>query len=90
VLSDDGNGVELVLLGLLGGDLLHQGLEVRLVHGGGDPLVLGEELVLVTALNSTSDAVDALIRLNVGETLKGLLGNFVLLLEEIIVSISTN
>ena len=59
-------------------------------HGGGDPLVLGEELVLVTALNSTSDAVDALIRLNVGETLKGLLGNFVLLLEEIIVSISTN
>jgi hypothetical protein len=46
--------------------------------------------MLVTALNSTSDAVDALIRLNVGETLKGLLGNFVLLLEEIIVSISTN
>jgi hypothetical protein len=59
-------------------------------RGGGDPLVLGEELVLVTALNSTSDAVDALIRLDVGETLKGLLGNFVLLLEEIIVSISTN
>jgi hypothetical protein len=31
VLADDGNGVELVLLGLLGGDLLHDGLEVRLV-----------------------------------------------------------
>lgn len=31
VLSDDGDGVELVLLGLLRGDLLHQGLEVRLV-----------------------------------------------------------
>lgn len=31
MLADDGNGVELVLLGLLGGDLLHDGLEVRLV-----------------------------------------------------------
>jgi hypothetical protein len=31
VLSDDSNGVELVLLGLLSGDLLHKRLEVGLV-----------------------------------------------------------
>jgi hypothetical protein len=31
VLADDGNGVEIVLLSLLGGNLLHDGLEVRLV-----------------------------------------------------------
>jgi hypothetical protein len=46
--------------------------------------------VLVTALNSTSDAVNALVRLDIGETLEGLLGNLVLLLEKIIISISTN
>jgi hypothetical protein len=31
VLADDGDGVELVLLSLLVGDLLHEGLEVGLV-----------------------------------------------------------
>jgi hypothetical protein len=46
--------------------------------------------VLVTALNSTSDTVDALVGLAVGEALEGSLGSLVLLLEEIIVSISTN
>jgi hypothetical protein len=59
-------------------------------RGGGSPLVLGEELVLVTALDSTSDAVDALVRLAVGEALQGSLGGFVLLLEKIVVPISTN
>jgi hypothetical protein len=33
VLADDGNRVELVLLGLLGGDLVDEGLEVADVLG---------------------------------------------------------
>lgn len=59
-------------------------------RGGGSPLLLGEELVLVTALNSTSDTVDALVGLDVGKALESSLGGLVLLFEEIIVSVSTN
>lgn len=55
--------------------------------GGGGPLLLGEELVLVAALDSTSDTVDALVGLAVVEALEGLLGNVVLLLEEIVISV---
>ena len=53
------------------------------------PLVLGEELVLVTALNSTADSVDTFVGLGGRETLEGLLGNGVLLLEEIIESVTS-
>ena len=56
--------------------------------GGGGPLLLGEELVLVAALDSTSDTVDALVGLAVVEALEGLLGNVVLLLEEVVISVS--
>jgi hypothetical protein len=52
---------------------------------GGSPLVLGEELMLVTALDSTSDTVNALVGLAVREALEGSLGSLVLLLEEIVV-----
>ena len=46
--------------------------------------------MLVTALDSTSDAVDSLVGLDVGKALEGGLGSLVLLLEEIIVSVLTN
>lgn len=44
--------------------------------------------MLVTALDSTSDTVDALVGLAVVEALEGLLGNVVLLLEEVVISVS--
>ena len=44
--------------------------------------------MLVTALNSTADTVDALVGLLGGKTLEGLLGDGVLLLEKVIVSAS--
>lgn len=43
--------------------------------------------MLVTALDSTSDTVDALVGLAVREALEGSLGGLVLLLEEIVVSL---
>lgn len=43
--------------------------------------------MLVTALDSTSDTVDALVGLSVIEALEGLLGNVVLLLEEVVISV---
>lgn len=46
--------------------------------------------MLVTALDSTSDAVDSLVGLDVGKALESGLGSVVLLLEEIIVSVLTN
>lgn len=55
---------------------------------GGGPLLLGEKLVLVTALDSAAEAVDSLVGLSGGETLEGLLGDGVLLLEKVIVSVS--
>lgn len=54
------------------------------------PLLLGEKLVLVTALDSASEAVDTLVGLAGGEALEGLLGDVVFLLEEIVVSIFKN
>lgn len=42
--------------------------------------------MLVTALNSTTETVDSLVRLAGGETLEGLLGGIVFLLEEVIIS----
>lgn len=51
------------------------------------PLVLGEELVDGAALDGAADAVDALVGLLGGEALEGNLDGFVLLLEEVVVSL---
>lgn len=50
------------------------------------PLVLGEQLVGVAALDGAADAVDALVGLLCGEALEGDLHGFVLFLEEVVVS----
>lgn len=50
------------------------------------PLVLGEQLVGVAALDGAADAVDALVRLLCGEALESDLHGFGLFLEEIVVS----
>lgn len=50
------------------------------------PLVLGEQLVGVAALDGATDAVDTLVGLLGGQTLQGDLDSFVLFLEEIVVS----
>lgn len=56
--------------------------------GGRGPLLLGKQLVLVTALNSATDTVDSLVGVLGGDSLEGLLGGIVLLLEKVIVSAS--
>lgn len=54
----------------------------------GGPLLAGEELVLVAALDGAADAVDALVRLLGGEALEGELDGLALLLHEVVVSIA--
>lgn len=52
------------------------------------PLVLGQKLVLVTALDGAADAVDSVIGLLGGKTSQGDLGGFALLLVKVVISIS--
>lgn len=86
VLLDDGHGVEGILFGELGLDLLQDGSQVGDVLLGLGPLVLGEELVDGAALDRAADAVDALVGLLGRKALEGDLDGFVFLLEEVVVS----
>lgn len=86
MLLDDGHGVQGVLLGEFGLDLGEDGSQVRDILLGLGPLVLGEQLVGVAALDGAADAVDTLVGLLGGQTLQGDLDSFVFLLEEIVVS----
>lgn len=81
---DDSQGVESVLLGELGLDLVDQGTEVGDVLLLGGPLVLGQELVGERELGGAADAVDAVVRLLGAQALEGGEDGLVLLGDEVV------
>lgn len=84
MLLEDADGIELVALLLLGGDLLEDGAEVRDVLLGLGPFRLGQDLLLQAELGGAADAVDAVVLLLGGEAGEGLEDGLVVFGDEVV------